>query len=122
MSLRAHKIMIAVLVCLLGLLAWRYWVLSGQVVWAEFIDAQCHTTQEAFIDVPSKPDALALRLDFLMGYYQAHSKALAGSGLEEMVRREYERTVTNAVVCFRNITTNDLGADPREWIKKYEPQ
>jgi hypothetical protein len=119
-SLRTHKIVIGILVCLLALLLSGYWALSRQMVWAGFIDAQCRTTQESFIDESAGPQALALRLDFLMGYYEAHSKALAGSRLESIVRREYHQTLTNAVAAFRSMTTNDLGADPRVWIQKYE--
>ena len=120
MSVRVYKIVIGFLLCIVLLLGWSYWRLSGQVVWTYFIDAQCRTTQESFIDASPDPRALALRLDFLMGYYGAHSKALVGSHLEQIVRREYEQTLTNAVAAFRSMTTNDLGGDPRAWIQKYE--
>jgi hypothetical protein len=104
----------------LALLAWRYWIQSRQLVWAWFIDAQCRTTQESYIEKSSNPRALALRLDFLMGYYEVHSKVLAGSRLESMVRSQYQQTLTNVVAAFRSTTTNDLGDDPRAWIQKYE--
>ena len=90
------------------------------MVWAWFIDAQCRTTQESFIDESIDPRALALRLDFLMGYYEAHSKVLHGSRLESIVLRGYQQTLTNAVAAFRSRTTNDLGGDPRAWIERYE--
>jgi hypothetical protein len=86
---------------------------------AYFIDEQCRTTQEHYIGAESTPEALALRVDFLMGYYDAYSKSLAGSRLKQVVRWEYEQTLTNALACFRQLTTNDLGADPRAWIKRY---
>ena len=69
MSVRVYKIVIGFLLCIVLLLGWSYWRLSGQVVWTYFIDAQCRTTQESFIDASPDPRALALRLDFLMGYY-----------------------------------------------------
>jgi hypothetical protein len=120
-SVRAYKVAVVILVCLLALVTWRYSVQSRQMVWAWFIDAQCRTTQESFIDEAIDPRALALRLDFLMGYYEAHSKALAGSRLESIIRRGYQQTLTNAVEAFRSMTTNDLGGDPRAWIERYEP-
>ena len=66
------------------------------------------------------PQGLALRLDFLIGYYDAWHKSLVGSQLEWVVSRDYQQTLTNAVTLFRSQTTNDLGSDPQAWIKKYE--
>lgn len=120
MSIRAYKLTIAVVLCIALVLAWRYWVLFGQVVWADFIDKQCRITQESFIEGSPNPQALALRLNFLIGYHDAHSKALTGSHLEQIILREYQQTLTNAVAAFRSATTNDLGGDPRAWIQKYE--
>jgi hypothetical protein len=54
-----------------------------------------------------------------MAYYEAHSKGLAGSHLEQIVRRDYEQALTNALAVFRSETTNDLGSDPHAWVKKY---
>jgi hypothetical protein len=119
-SVRAYKIALVTLVFLLAFVTWRHWMQSRQMVWASFIDAQCRTTQESFIDESIDPGALALRLDFLMGYYEAHSKVLAGSRLESIVRRGYQQTLTHAVAAFRSMTTNDLGSDPRAWIERYE--
>ena len=119
MSIRAYKLSVAVLLCISLFLAWRYWVLFGQQVAADFIEKQCRFTQESFIDGSPDTEALAARLDFLMGYYGAYSKALAGSHLERIVRRDYEQTLTNALAVFRHVTTNDLGSDPRAWIQKY---
>lgn len=65
------------------------------------------------------PEGLALRLEFLVGYYDAHSKSLAGSRLESIARRDYQQTLSNAVALFRSQSTNDLGDDPQAWIQKY---
>ena len=119
MSIRAYKVIVAVLLCISLFLAWRCWVLFGQQVAADFIEKQCRFTQESFIDGPPDTEALAARLEFLMGYYSAYSKELAGSHLERIVRRDYEQTLTNALAVFRREATNDLGSDPRAWIQKY---
>gem|GEM_PF-5609835 len=75
------------------------------------------------IDHPSGgfvPEGLAIRLDFLMGYYDHYSKPLAGSPIEWMVQRDYQQTLTNAVALFRSQTTNDFGSDPQAWIQHYD--
>lgn len=112
---------IAALLCVVLFLAWSWWGLFRQVIPAYFIDMQCRITQDTFIDRSHDPQALALRLHFLMDYYDERGKGLVGSRLERMVQREYQQTLTNAVGAFRKMTTNDLGGDPRAWIKKYEP-
>ena len=66
------------------------------------------------------PEGLVIRLDFLMGYYDHYSKPLAGSPIKWMIQREYQQTLTNAVALLRSQTTNDLGSDPRAWIRKYD--
>ena len=90
-------------------------------MWFGFIEKQCVLTQDAIDHPPDGfvPEGLAQRLQFLMGYYEAHGKSLVGSRLEAVVRRDYQRALTNAVALFRSQTTNDLGGDPQAWIQKY---
>ena len=121
MSIRAYKFTVVVLFCVSSFLAWRCWDLFGQTVWFQFIEHQCAVTQD-MIDHPPDgfvPNGLAHRLAFLMGYYDANSKALAGSRLEAVVRRDYERTLADAVTLFRRHTMKDLGSDPKLWIQEY---
>lgn len=115
MSARAYKMIAIVLLCVTLLLAWKCWVLFGQEVWFDFIEKQCMITQDIIGHPPDGyvPEGLANRLEFLMGYYDAHSKSLIGSPLEPVLKRDYQRTLTNAVVLFRSRTTNDLGSDPK---------
>ena len=87
-----------------------------------FIQYQCEKTQTDFINGQTDPRSLALRLDFLMGYYDHYSKKLNGSPEAQVVWQHYCQTLTNAVKAFRQMTTNDLGNDPRAWIEKYEDQ
>ena len=121
MNLRAYKLTVMVLLCVSILLAWRYWVLLGQTTWFCFIDKQCVITQGMIDRAPSLygPEDLAPRLRFLIGYYNGSIHKLSGSYLESVVRRDYERTLTNAVIMFRSLTTNDLGSDPKAWIQKH---
>ena len=35
------------------------------------------------------------------------------------LERDYRQTLTNAVVAFRRLSTNDFGDDPKVWIKAY---
>ncbi len=123
MSTRAYKRTIGALVCALVILAWRSWVLFGQVVTASLIDHECRITQESFTYFPLSstrdPVHLARDLEFLVGYYEGCSNQLAGSRLERIVRRDYEQTLTNALAILRRETTNDLGSDPHAWIERY---
>ena len=123
MSIRSYRLAIGVLLCVAVLLGWRCWVLFGQAVTADFIDKECKITDDACraIPVPPRHDLVipAHHLEFLISYYEARSNSLAGSHLEQIVRRDYEQTISNALALFRRETTNDLGNDPRIWIKKY---
>jgi len=119
-TLRTYKLGVLALLCVTGFLAWKCWHLSGEVVWADYIEKQCVITQDMLTHPPEGfgPRDLAERLRFLMGYYSAH-QASVGSQVGWIVKRDYERTLTNAVALFRNLTTNDLGSDPEAWIQKY---
>jgi hypothetical protein len=120
MSFRPHKLIITLLLCVSFFLAWRYWSSKSQKTWFDFIEKQCVITQD-MIDHPPDgfvPTGLALRLEFLMGYYEAHSRSLKGSPFESVATRDYQQTLTNAIALFRRQTTNDLGGDPRAWIEK----
>ena len=89
------------------------------MVTARFIDYQCEITQTEYIDGQADPAVFAQRLGFLMGHYDAKSRALTGSPVAKMVDRHYYQTLTNAVAAFHRLSTNDLGADPRDWVRKY---
>lgn len=123
MSIRSYKWSIAILLCIAASFGWQCWVLFGQVVAANFIDKECKITHELCSDsaLPTTRDSsfLALRLDFLVGYYESCSNTLVGSHLEQIVRRDYEHALTNILAVLRRQTTNDLGSDPRAWIQKY---
>jgi hypothetical protein len=121
MSVRSYKWITGILLCLALFLAWRSFVLYRQMVTVAFIDRQCQITQDNFINGEIDPRALAQRLDFLICYYDGYSKDLSGSPVAHAVWRSYCQTLTNAVNAFRLMTTNDLGSDPKVWIKKYEP-
>jgi hypothetical protein len=117
MSVRSYKFSVAVLLCITVFLSWRLWVLFGQVVAADFIDKECRITQDFCRDFSllQRRDAslLAIRLEFLMGYYESRSNTLVASHLEQIVHRDYEQALTNALDTLRRETTNDLGSDPR---------
>jgi hypothetical protein len=122
MNARQYKSVIVAQLCIIVVLVWCWWNAYRQIVWAGFISRQCIITQDA-IEHPSNDSLtwLALRLDFLMGYYDYHSRSLADSRLQETVRQQYEQTLTNAVAYFRSHSKNDLGSDPKAWIRRYEP-
>jgi hypothetical protein len=76
-----------------------------------------------FVDHPPDgfmPQGLAIRLDFFTGYCDYYMKRLGGSPIQWVVERDYQQTLTNSLILFRSQTTNDLGSDPKAWIKKYE--
>jgi hypothetical protein len=122
MSIRTSKLTVAVLLCVIFFLGWSCWHLYGQLVYASFIERQCVITQD-MVDHPPDgfaPKGLAIRLDFFTGYCDYYNKSLVGSPIEWIVKRDYQQTLTNALVLFRSQTTNDLGSDPKNWIQKYE--
>jgi hypothetical protein len=118
MSTRSYKWTIGILVCLVAFFAWRCFVLYGERINATFISHQCEMTDE-ISSYETNPEALAYQVQFLQSYYQYHSKALEGSPLHRIVTIEYQNSLTNAVSAFRRITTNDLGGDINDWLKKY---
>ncbi len=124
MSIRAYKLSLAVLACVAVFFAWRWWVLLGHEVAAGFVDYECETTEDLcrnwHLIENRDASSLAMRLQFLMGYYESRSNMLAGSRLQRMVRRNYEQAVTNVLDTLRRETGEDLGSDPHAWIKKYE--
>ena len=120
MKIQAFKTAGGVLLGLSLWLGWHGYALSRQVQMAGLIDYQCRKTQEMF-DARLDAQQLAMRLDFLMGYHEEYAKPLVGSPLAGMVEQIYQLTLSNAVAAFRQRSTNDLGNDPRVWIKKYEP-
>ena len=119
MGIRAYQFSVVGLVGVVLFLVWRLWLAEREAMTAAFIDYQCQTTQQMFIERQSDPVALAVRLDFLVGYYQGYSRTLTGTPLAKVVERSYCQTLTNAVQAFRSWTTNDLGDDPQVWIKQY---
>jgi hypothetical protein len=123
MSIRAYRWTIGILLCVTALLGWRWSIIFGQVVTADFIDKECKITDDSFraFPFPTTRDLAgpAQDLEFLISYYEARSNSLVGSHLEQIVRRDYEGALSNALAVFRRETTNDLGNDPRVWIQKY---
>jgi hypothetical protein len=124
MSIRAQKWSIAALLCIAVFLGWRCCVLLGQVITAEFVDKECKIAQGFCSESYTGPNPLgapylAFRLEFLIGYYESRTNTLAGSRLEEIVRRDYEQAVSDLLAALRRETTNDLGSDPHAWIQKY---
>lgn len=121
MGIRAYQFIVGGLICVVLFLAWRLLMAERQAMTAASIDFQCETTQQMFIAEHSDPDpvALAMRLEFLVGYYEGYSRTLTGTPLAKVVERSYRQTLTNAVHAFRSWNTNDLGSDPQVWIKQY---
>jgi hypothetical protein len=118
MSIRGYKWTVAILVCIVLLLAWQCSVLYRERVAAILISAECETTDKCSTAFDN-PEALAARVHFLEIYYKGQSRALEGSPLHRVVERDYQLSLTNAVSAFRRITTNDLGGDIDVWLKKY---
>lgn len=123
MSVRSYKWSVAGLLCVGVFLGWRCWVLFGQVVTADFVDKECKNTEDLCRDYAQMsdrdPSFLAMRLEFLTGYYESRSNTLAGSRLAQIVRRDYDQALTNVLAILRREATNDLGNDPHAWIQKY---
>ncbi len=119
MKTRTSAIAVAVLSTLLVLSGWRHFQQHRQIQTAAFLTHHCWLTQTLYIDEKPDSKALALRLDFLIQAYEYRSRVLDGSPLAADVERDYQRTLTNAVALFRRTATNDLGADPKVWLKHY---
>ena len=118
MSIRGYKWSVGVLASIVVLLTWFCITFSRERVAAAFISFECETTDQCSANEDS-PDALAHDVRFLEIYYKDHSRALERSPLHRVVERDYQHSLTNAVIAFRRITTNDLGGDIDVWLKKY---
>ncbi len=114
----AYWIAIAILLCSTGFFAWRYLAVERQLVAASFIRHQIETTQQGYIDSAPDVRSLAVRLNFLHGYFEHEIQYVDHPVLRRSLERDYRLVVTNAVVALRNLT-NDLGADPTVWIDAY---
>ncbi len=117
---RTLAIAVAVLSTVLVLLGWRHFQQHRQIQTAAFLTHHCWFAQKHYIDEPH-PQLLASRLDFLITAYEYRSRVLDGSPLAADVERDYQRTLTNAVALFRRTSTNDLGDDPKVWLKHFAP-
>jgi hypothetical protein len=118
MSIRGYKWTVGILVCIVVLLASLCLGLFRKQVDAAFISFQCETTDRLAAEI-SDPESLASQVQFLQSYYRGYSKQLEGSPLHRVVERDYQHSLTNAVFAFRRMTTNDLGGDIQDWLKKY---
>ena len=120
MSLRAYKFCVGFLVVVCVLFGWQWLTAFRQMASAAFIYSECKTTRNSFIEANfPDPEPLAQRLQFLIGYHDATSRALAGSPIAPLVEDDYRQTLTNAVATLRRLTTNDLGPDVGPWLEKY---
>ena len=135
MSGRRLKIGLWIFVAMTILLGWRWFVARGEIISAHFIELQIANLEREVSDqvqirnmekvgwvqraIDDGPHLIAYQMAFLVGYYEYHKKELAHSQLEWIVRRDYQRAMTNAVALLRQQTTNDLGQDPQAWIRAY---
>jgi hypothetical protein len=121
MSIRAYKLIVVLLLCIVFLLVWLCLKLYGQAVSARRVEQQCMIAQDIISHSPDESGlkGVAHQVEFLMGYYDEYSNLLVGSQFERIVRRDYQQTLTNAMAVFHSQTTNDLGNDPKVWIQKY---
>ena len=117
-SQRGHWIVIFVLVCMTGYFAWRYLTLQRQLATASFIQHQIDTTQRSYVVGASDVRGLALRLNFLRGYFDEQILAVDDPVLRRSLERDYRETLTNAMIALRGLT-NDLGDDLDVWIETY---
>jgi alpha-N-acetylglucosamine transferase len=108
-------LMLLVAVVLLG---WQLVVSYRQTVTAMFISHQCETAERIARDF-SDPETIAHHTEFLICYYQRHSRTLEGTRLARLVRRAYEHTLTNLLMSYQQVSTNDFGAQIQEWSQKY---
>ena len=122
MNRRAYSIGIVLVLCCTGYLAWRHFLVERELATAAFIQFQIDTTQQSYIDLVTNETGLALRLAFLCGYFEHEIRHVHHPVLRRSLERDYRQTLTNAVVVFRKLATNDLGSDPTAWIKAYCPE
>ncbi|MBI1176408.1 hypothetical protein GC207_03110 [bacterium] len=115
---RGKWIILFALSCSTGFFAWRYYLAERQFAAASFVHHQIETTQKSYIDGVSDVRSLAMRLNFLRGYYEHEMQFVTHPVLRESLERNYRQTLTNAMVVLRGLT-NDLGNDPDAWIDRY---
>jgi len=102
----------------LGFLGWQTITNYRETVTAMFISHQCETTERIAREV-TDPETIAHQTEFLICYYQGHSRTLEGTRLARVVRRDYEHTLTNVLMLYQRVSTNDFGAQIQTWSEKY---
>ncbi|HEU5071610.1 MAG TPA: hypothetical protein VFV96_14495 [Verrucomicrobiae bacterium] len=107
-----------VLLVAVVLLGWQVLTSYRQTVTAMFISHQCETTELVAREF-SDPETIAHRTEFLICYYQGHSRTLEGTPLARLVRRDYEHTLTNVLMAYQRVSTNDFGAQIKAWSQQY---
>ena len=111
-------LVILALLVALGLLGWQTVASHRQTVTAMFISHQCETTERIAQEFPD-PETIAHHTEFLISYYQAHSKTLEGTRLARIARRDYEHTLTNVLMSYQRVSTNDFVSQIQAWSQKY---
>lgn len=77
-------------------------------------------TDETLLD--SSPSGIGRRLNYVNSYYPSGSKQPTGSDLDIIVECARSNAVTVIIQRLRDVTEEDLGDDPAEWIEKYHSQ
>jgi hypothetical protein len=109
---------VLILVVAVMFFAWQAGTSYRQTMTAMFISHQCETTERIAREA-TDPQTIAHHTEFLIGYYRGHSRTLQGSRLARVVRRDYEHTLTNVLLSYQRVSTNDFGAQIQAWSQKY---
>ena len=123
MRIRAFTWVVAVLACALSFAAWRACVLSFQRDAALRISGACEQLERSALSA-TDPQALALEIQWLQIYYGLNSGRVSDSGLQKVVRRDYEHTMVNSFAALHRIATNNastnMSAWLADWLKEHE--
>jgi hypothetical protein len=120
MSIRAYKWLTGFLLSAVLVLVWRSFTLHRQIVAASFFSFKCEMVEKFAREQPD-PESLARQVVFLTRDYGEDCRILLGSPIANVAQRDFQHALTNALVAFRQITTNDLGGDLSSWVQKYGP-
>jgi hypothetical protein len=109
---------ILALLATVGWLGWKTVANYRQTVTAMFISHQCETTERIAREF-ADPETIAHHTEFLICYYQGNYRTLEGTRLASITRRDYEHTLTNILMSYQRVSTNDFASQIQAWSTKY---
>lgn len=112
-----HVIVIILLVWCCVVLAYRYFKLSLQTVFAEEQIKIFFLLEKEIFSSDINVNT-ALKFEAIINYYPSGTKQEKGSRLDSLVENTRKNIIADIIVFLKNKTGKDFGKNPQIWIEK----